>query len=118
MTSVVSRHAIQALKPLAISFAVAAAFSAVFADAASAQTTTSTQDQVGRVLVTASRTPVAAKDVLADNVVIGPEEIAQSGFTSIVDLLQQKRGIEISRTGGPGTVSSVFVRGASNSQSI
>ncbi|MFC3109738.1 TonB-dependent receptor domain-containing protein [Undibacterium arcticum] len=114
MTSVVSRHAIQALKPLAISFAVAAAFSVT----ASAQTTTSTQDQVARVLVTASRTPVAAKDVLADNVVIGPEEIAQSGFTSIVDLLQQKRGIEISRTGGPGNVSSVFVRGAANAQSI
>lgn len=62
--------------------------------------------------------PQIAKEVLSDNVVITSEDIAQSGQTSLVDLLQRQRGIEIARNGGPGTTSSVFIRGAANNQSI
>ncbi|MFZ6747796.1 TonB-dependent receptor domain-containing protein [Undibacterium sp. Ren11W] len=93
-------------KPLAISFAVAAAFPtfSVFAEP--------TQN----VVVTAGRQAQVAKDVLADNLVINAEEIAKSGAISVVDLLQKQRGIEIGRNGGPGTTASVFMRGGSNSQ--
>ena len=93
-------------KPLAISFAVAAAFPSfsVFAE--------STQN----VVVAAGRQAQVAKDVLADNLVISAEEIAKSGAVSVVDLLQKQRGIEITRNGGPGTNASVFMRGGSNSQ--
>ncbi|MES2830520.1 MAG: TonB-dependent receptor [Pseudomonadota bacterium] len=70
------------------------------------------------VVTTATRSPQAARDVLSDNVVITSEEIARSGFTSLPDLLQKKRGIEISRTGGPGTAASVFLRGGSNNQTV
>lgn len=98
-------------KPLAISLAVAAIFpaSSVFADAA---------DSSPSVIVTAGRQPQVAKDVLADNLVITSDEIAKSGASSIVDLLQQQRGIEISRNGGPGTNASVFIRGGSNAQNV
>ncbi len=98
-------------KPLAISLAVAAIFpsSFVFADDA---------DSMPSVLVTAGRQPQVAKDVLADNLVITADQIAKSGAASIVDLLQQQRGIEISRTGGAGSVASVFIRGSSNAQNV
>ena len=98
-------------KPLAISLAVAAVFpsSLVFAEAA---------DFAPSVVVTAGRQIQAAKDVLADNVVLTADDIAKSGATGIVDLLQQQRGIEISRTGGPGAASSVFIRGGSNAQNV
>ena len=98
-------------KPLAISLAVAAVFpsSYVFAEAAEFAPT---------VVVTAGRQVQAAKDVLADNVVITEDEIAKSGATGIVELLQKQRGIEISRNGGPGTNSSVFIRGGSNAQNV
>lgn len=98
-------------KPLAISLAVAAVFpsSFVFAEAAEFAPT---------VVVTAGRQVQAAKDVLADNVVITEDEIARSGATGIVDLLQRQRGIEIARNGGPGTNSSVFIRGGSNAQNV
>ena len=43
-----------------------------------------------------------AEGCLADNIVITAEDIARSGATTVVDLLQQQRGIEISRTGGAG----------------
>jgi vitamin B12 transporter len=108
MTHTVSRHAIAASRPLVLALAIASALSS----SAFAQTAPD------RVIVTASRTPQSAEDVLSDYEVIDAEEIAQAGQRSIVDLLQQKRGIEITRTGGVGNTSSVFIRGAANSQSV
>ncbi|MFZ6768963.1 TonB-dependent receptor domain-containing protein [Undibacterium sp. Di26W] len=100
-------------KPLALSLALAAAFpsSTVFAQTAAVGAASS-------VVITAGRQAQAAKDVLADNVVITAEDIAKSGAASIVDLLQQQRGIEITRNGGPGTTASVFMRGGNNAQNV
>jgi len=100
-------------KPLALGFAVAAAFpaSSSFAQSISVPTASS-------VIITAARQPQAAIDVLADNVVITAEQIQQSGAASVTDLLQQQRGIEISRNGGPGNNSSVFMRGGNNTQNL
>jgi vitamin B12 transporter len=77
-----------------------------------------TEATLSPVQVTSSRTPQPARDVLADNIVITSEEIAASGHKSLAELLQQKRSIEISRNGGPGTNASLFLRGASNSQNV
>lgn len=100
-------------KPLALGLAVAAAFpaSSSFAQSISVATASS-------VIITAGRQPQAAIDVLADNVVITAEQIQHSGAASVVDLLQQQRGIEISRNGGPGNNSSVFMRGGNNTQNL
>ena len=70
------------------------------------------------VVVTATRTPQPLANVISDTVAIGPEEIAQSGAGSIIDLLQRQRGIEIARNGGAGTSSTVFIRGANSNQNI
>jgi len=70
------------------------------------------------VVTTATRSPQAQRDVLSDNVVITSEEIARSGTTSLPELLQKKRGIEISQNGGPGTSASVFLRGGNNNQTV
>ena len=70
------------------------------------------------ILVTATRTPQAAADILADHTLISSEEIVRSGATNILDLLQKQRGIEVVRNGGPGTASSVLIRGADAKQSV
>jgi vitamin B12 transporter len=107
------------MKPIFKLFATAAAVAAAFpASAHSTYFNADDNDTTERVIITAGRQPQVAKDVLADNVVITAEEIAKSGATSVVDLLQQQRGIEISRTGGAGSVASIFVRGAGNAQSV
>ncbi len=106
---------IQQSKPLVLSLAVASCF---ISAPTFAGTDNSSDNAVADVLITATRQVQAAKDVLADNVVINAEQIMKSGATSIVDLLQQQRGIEISRTGGAGSVSSIFIRGAANAQSV
>lgn len=112
MISTVTRHAPLAARPFAIAVAVAAAFPSICLAQATA-------DKVlAPVVVTATRSEQAARDVLTDNIVISAEEIERSGQSTLVDLLQRQRGIEISRNGGPGTSSSVFMRGASNNQAI
>lgn len=75
-------------------------------------------DPINPIIVTATRTPKSGNDVLADYTYISREEIENSGQSSLPDLLQQQRGIQISSTGGAGNTSSVYVRGASNGQSL
>jgi vitamin B12 transporter len=77
-----------------------------------------TVDPINPIIVTATRTPTKASDVLADNVYISPEEIAQAGQTSLVELLQRQRGVEISTSGGAGSPASVFLRGANSNQAL
>ena len=64
------------------------------------------------VVVTATRVEQPLTDLVADVSVIGRDQIERSGADGLVGLLARQPGIEISRNGGPGGVSSVFLRGA------
>jgi vitamin B12 transporter len=70
------------------------------------------------IVVTASRTEQSLLDLLADVTWIGPEEIARSGVDSLAQLLQRQPGAEIVTTGGPGSTSGVFLRGANTDQTL
>jgi vitamin B12 transporter len=107
------RTASNAAQPLALAIAFATPLfsSPVFAQHKE-------EHALAPIVVTATRTPQKASDVLADNVIITSEDIAVSGQTSLVDVLRQQRGIEIKRNGGPGTESTVYLRGSDGKQSI
>lgn len=60
-------------------------------------------------IATFEDTPLS--DVLLSTDVITEEEIAASTATSFGDLISQKTGIEVTRSGGPGAQTSVFLRG-------
>ena len=81
----------------------------VFAD-----TTLKTSD----VFVTATRTSIPKKNVIADITLISEEEIKLAGSSSLPELLQRQPGIEISNNGGQGKVSTLFLRGASSTHSV
>ena len=81
----------------------------VFAD-----TTLKTSD----VFVTATRTLIPKKNVIADITLISEEEIKLAGSSSLPELLQRQPGIEISNNGGQGKVSTLFLRGASSTHSV
>ncbi|PJE79172.1 Vitamin B12 transporter BtuB [invertebrate metagenome] len=70
------------------------------------------------VLITASRTAQTVDETLASVTVISREVIEQSQATDIIDLLKTVPGIQISQNGGRGSLSSIFVRGASSSQTL
>lgn len=87
-------------------FAVAAAFPVIAQPAVSAAT-----PQLKETLVTATRSAQALGDVIADVTIIDRETIERAGAVGLVDVLARVPGVEITRTGGIGNSSSVFVRG-------
>lgn len=103
MTLIVSRHA--ALSSLALAITSSFAFAQTAAEPAA-------------VVVTATRAPQPAADVLSDHVLLSSEDIVRSGAVTIIDLLQKQRGIEVARNGGPGANASVFIRGADSKQTV
>lgn len=64
-----------------------------------------------RIVITANRTPQPLSSVLADISVIDREEIRRSGAVGVADLLARLPGIEFARNGGPGSATTVFIRG-------
>ena len=70
------------------------------------------------VVVTANRLPTKISDVIADVTVIDREILDLAGSSSLVDILSQQPGVQISRNGSYRSSSGVFLRGASSSQTI
>ncbi|USX27748.1 TonB-dependent receptor [Oxalobacteraceae bacterium OTU3CINTB1] len=97
-----------ALTSLALAMAAAFSHNVAHADEAPADT----------VVVTATRTPQPLADIISDTVTIKAEQIAEAGAGSVVDLLKRQRGIEVTRNGGAGSSSNVYIRGANSNQSI
>ncbi len=64
------------------------------------------------IVVTATRTPIAVDSSLAATTVINRETIEHSQASDLLALLDQQVGLNLSRTGGEGKSSAVFVRGA------
>ena len=99
------------LKQSLIAGAVACAFNPAFAE--DIQTF-----DMGEIVVTATRTPTPVRELLNDISVIRAEEIAQSGQTTLPELLRTLPGVEFSANGGPGTNSSVFIRGTNANHAL
>lgn len=64
------------------------------------------------IVVTATRTPLALSSSLAATTVISRDAIQQSQAIDLITLFEQQAGINISRTGGEGKSTAIFVRGA------
>ena len=67
--------------------------------------------QLAETVVTATRTARPIGELVSDVSVIDREEIDRSGAASVADVLGRLPGVEISRTGGPASATSVFIRG-------
>jgi vitamin B12 transporter len=62
-------------------------------------------------VVSASRTEQSLSDVLPSVSVISRADIDKSQATNLADLLQGEAGLEFGRNGGPGSITSFFLRG-------
>ena len=67
--------------------------------------------EMNPLVISASRFEQKLSNVIPSATVITREEIERSQAPSVVDLIQGQPGLEIGRNGGPGTVSSIFMRG-------
>ena len=70
------------------------------------------QSQLKDVVVTATRVAQPLTDVVSDVSIIDREQIERSGATGLADLLVRLPGVEFARNGGPGSTTSLFLRGA------
>ncbi len=76
-----------------------------------AQTGTVFDRNLADTVVTATRAPIGADAVVSDITVIRRERIEAAGVRTLAELLAREAGLQMSANGGPGTVSSVFIRG-------
>lgn len=74
--------------------------------------------QLDTVVVTATRTPQARKDVLGDVSVIDRQTLESAGQSSLAEVLSHTHSIEYTNNGGPQTVTSLFLRGANSNQTL
>lgn len=70
------------------------------------------------ILVTATRTAQTADETLAPVTVISRAEIEASQAKDVIELLRFHAGIDIARNGGPGQISSVFLRGTESNHTL
>lgn len=70
------------------------------------------------LFVTATRMAQPLSDLLSDVTIIGPEEIARAGQSSVAELLARQPGVEVSTNGGPGGSTAVFLRGANGNHTV
>ncbi|MBS7781531.1 TonB-dependent receptor [Acidovorax sp. CCYZU-2555] len=87
---------------------------ALAAMALCSQTWAQTAPALDTVVVTAAREAQPLRTVTADMSVIDRAAIERSGATGVADLLAQVPGVQITRNGGPGQTTSVFLRGMGN----
>lgn len=70
------------------------------------------------VTVTAHRSEVAIDRTLAATTIISRDDIVASQAPDLIDLLARQAGIDISRNGGPGQASTVFLRGSNSNHTL
>jgi vitamin B12 transporter len=73
---------------------------------------------LSRIDVTATRHAQTVDDALASVTVIERADIERSPATDLIGLLAQQAGVDVSRTGGAGQSSTVFLRGANSNQTL
>ncbi len=92
---------------------LALACAALFASASYAA-----NGELEQLVVTATRQETRSNDLLSDVSIITREQIEQAGQTTLEQLLARQPGIEYAASGGPGTNSSIFMRGGNASQTL
>ena len=88
----------------ALALLAAAPTSQAFAD--------ETNSDAEAIVVTATRQAMRANELLSDVTVIDRSAIEAGGQETVADLLARQPGVQVSSSGGPGTSTSFYVRGA------
>ena len=71
-----------------------------------------TNSDAEAIVVTATRQAMRANELLSDVTVIDRSAIEAGGQETVADLLARQPGVQVSSSGGPGTSTSFYVRGA------
>jgi vitamin B12 transporter len=100
------------------SSSAADASAANVATAAAASSSAVADTALSPIVVTAQRGPQALTDAIPQTTQFDQQDIADTTATDLPGLLELAPGAQIARTGGPGSTTSLFLRGASSTQSL
>jgi len=103
------------MKRRAVCVASCAAFSALPVQFAHADTAAQT---LAPVVVTATRTAQPLADSLPQTSLFDEQDIADTSARDVLGLIALAPGVQVTRNGGPGANSGVYIRGAASSQSL
>lgn len=70
------------------------------------------QDTLAPIVVTATRLPTPLDQVAGTLTVLSGDDLRARGITQVLEALREVPGLHLVQSGGPGTVTSLFVRGA------
>ena len=120
MLSPIARAALLAFASLPLVVHAQAASSPSPSSSSSADTGASDSSAavLSPVVVTAERGLQPLVDAIPQTTLFDQQDIADTTATDLPGLLQLAPGAQISRTGGPGSTTSLFLRGASSTQSL
>ena len=74
------------------------------------------ETQLDEIVVTATRTPTRTSNIIAQTRVIDSEELQRYQGQTVVDVLKNQSGINITQSGGMGTISNFYMRGYDSKQ--
>lgn len=94
------------------------ALASVFSAAPNAFAQNQTTAQLKEVVVTASRIQTRADDLVSDVVVLDRAAIESSTGRTLTEVLARSAGIQMTATGGAGSLSGLFVRGTETRHTI
>ena len=100
--------------PLAAGLALALVAPIVVAAPASSAERSDAAETLDAVVVTATRSPMPIARGLASTTVLDRAAIEQAQAPDLIDLLARQAGVDVARTGGPGSVSTLFLRGGNS----
>lgn len=75
-------------------------------------------DRLSDILITATGYPISAEEALVPSTVITREEIEHRPAQDLGGLLNQVNGLEVTRNGGPGQATSLFLRGTESDHNL
>jgi vitamin B12 transporter len=78
----------------------------------------SAETHSAEVIVTATRTSQSIAQTLSSTTVINTADIERYQPTDLLDLFQHVPGIDITRTGGAGSLPSLFIRGSNSTHAL
>ena len=106
------------LSPARFGLRLSASVCALVASGSAFSQTTPGSVALNDVVVTASRVATPLSDVMADVSVITRTDLEQAGQSSLRDLLSQLPGVQMVANGSYRSSTSIFLRGATSSQSV
>ena len=74
--------------------------------------------EVGEVVITATKTETALRDVASSVTIIKEEDIDKKKAKTVAEAIRDVPGIDVVQTGGPGGLTSVFIRGGNSNHTL